>query len=66
MLLSQSKITELYVELREFGVDVDALKQAGLSEDALDVLYYAIKVVDSHRAKVNHSKNNPKFNHPIT
>jgi len=35
MLLSQSKVTELHVELREFGVDVDALKQARLSEDAL-------------------------------
>ena len=33
-------------------MDVDALKQARLSEDPLDVLYYAIKVVDSHQLKV--------------
>lgn len=41
MLLFQCKIVKLYVELSEFGVDVDMIKHAGLSEDALDVLYYA-------------------------
>ena len=49
MLLS--KVQELYVRLEEFGVDVEALKRVDLSADALDVLYYAIKIVDSHRAR---------------
>jgi len=39
------------VRLEEFGVDVEALKRVGLSEDALDLLYCAAKIVDSYRTK---------------
>lgn len=51
MLLSKGKIPELYMRLEEFGVDVEALKRAGLSADALDVLYCAVEIVDLHRNK---------------
>lgn len=45
------KVPELYVRLEEFGVDVKALKRVGLFADALDMLYCAIRIVDSHRTK---------------
>lgn len=51
LLLSQSMIAELYAELEEFGVDVIALKHAGLSEDALEILYFAITIMNLHRPR---------------
>jgi nucleoside diphosphate kinase len=53
----QRKIPELYVRLEEFGVDVEALKRVGLSEDALDVLYCAVKIVDSYRPRRSRGRN---------
>jgi hypothetical protein len=51
MLLAKEKVSELYVRLEEFGVDVEALKRVGISADALEVLYCAVRIVDAHRAK---------------
>ena len=51
MLLSKEKVAELYVRLEEFGVDVEALKRIDLSVDALEALYYAVRIVDVHRTR---------------
>ena len=51
MLLAKGKVPELYVRLEEFGVDVEVLKRVSLSEDALDVLYCAVRIVDAHITK---------------
>ncbi|GEM_PF-5634109 len=51
MLLAKGKVPELYVRLEEFGVDVEALKRVGLSADALEVLYCAVRIVDAHRTR---------------
>jgi hypothetical protein len=58
MLLAKGKVPELYMRLEEFGVDVEALKRVGLSADALDVLYCAVRIVDSHRTK---KRQRPRF-----
>lgn len=51
MLLSKRKVPELYLRLEEFGVDVESLKRVGLSADAMEVLYCAVRIVDSHRTR---------------
>jgi hypothetical protein len=51
MLLVKGKVPELYMRLEEFGVDVEALKRVGLSADALDVLYCAVRIVDAYGTK---------------
>lgn len=63
---SRSKVRDLYSELKEYGVDVDALRQANPSEDALNVLYYAMKVANSHRATAHGSAASINFRHAAT
>lgn len=58
MRLSKRKVPALNLRLEEFGVNVEALKRVGLSADALDVLYCAVRIVDSHRRS---ERQVPKF-----
>lgn len=63
---SRSKLRDLYSELKEYGVDVDALKHANPSEDALNVLYYAMRIADPHRTMVHGSVASIDFRHAAT
>jgi hypothetical protein len=63
---SRSKIRDLYSELKEYGVDVNALRRANPSEDALNVLYYAMRVVDLHRTAIHGSAATINFRHSAT
>jgi hypothetical protein len=63
---SRSKLRDLYSELREYGVDVDALKHANPSEDALNVLYSAMRVAGSQRTAVHGPAASINFRHAAT